>query len=287
VVARDSTVLAVKKRRPKYDECIRYALLHGESDIDRVVLGSTKDKYGVVRKYAPDVICLGYDQERFVEGLCAVFSGEIVRLCAFHPEVYKSSKIKKEANTVFRAKSALRGFLMKKRKYITLEQRKKSSENIVSAILSLPEVRSANTLLLYRPMESEVDIRSLFALLIRAGKKVLVPLPEKKGKPYCSLVNLNTKYVKCSLGYFVPVKVSPYVGKIDVCIAPCVGFDAQGNRLGRGGGWYDRFFAKNKCTVPIGVAFSEQEVVCLPVEKHDKKMAIFCTPEKIAHTKKV
>lgn len=277
VVARDGTVLAVKKRKPKYDECVRYGLLHGESEIDFVLLGNKKDKYAVVRKYNPDIICLGYDQQRFVEGLQKIFSGKIVRLSAFEPEVYKSSKIRKETDATMKAKSALRNALLTQRRSLSLEQRKQSSEIITESILSLPEVRSAKTILLYRPMGSEVDIRSLFLSLEQMGKKILVPSAKKRGELTCTLVTPDTVYNKCSLGYPVPKNTIPYVGKIDTALVPCVGWDRYGNRLGRGGGWYDRFLAKNRDTLPIGVAFAEQEIEHLPTERYDKKMAILCT----------
>jgi 5-formyltetrahydrofolate cyclo-ligase len=277
VVARDSTVLAVKKRKPKYDECVRYAFLRGESEIDLVTLGNRNDKYAVVRKYKPDIICLGYDQQRFVEGLQKIFSGEIVRLFAFEPEVYKSSKMPKEKDAIARAKSILRNVLLTKRGSLSADKRKQSSEIITESILSLPEVRIAKTILLYRPMGSEVDIRALFLSFDQMGKKILVPSAKKRGELTCALVTPKTMYSKCSLGYPVPQSVVPYVGKIDMALVPCIGWDRHGNRLGRGGGWYDRFLAKNKKVIPIGVAFAEQEMECLPTETYDKKMAILCT----------
>ncbi len=56
----------------------------------------------------------------------------------------------------------------------------------------------------------------------------------------------------------------------DVVIVPGLAFTAAGDRLGQGGGWYDRFLAhvRADCTT-VGVCFAEQLVDSLPVEPHD------------------
>ena len=58
---------------------------------------------------------------------------------------------------------------------------------------------------------------------------------------------------------------------VDVVVVPGVAFTAAGDRLGQGGGWYDRFLARiGDDTVTIGVGFVEQIVEALPVEAHDR-----------------
>ena len=66
VVARGKTVLSVKKQKTLNSEYKRVVVLRDRKSIDEVVLGSLGDKYKVIKKYQPDVICLGYDQEAFI-----------------------------------------------------------------------------------------------------------------------------------------------------------------------------------------------------------------------------
>ena len=101
VVARDETVKKVKKRLPQNSEDIRLKNIK-ESDLaDEVVLGSLENKYKAIEKYKPDVICLGYDQGTFTENLreklkeLGLGETKIIRLEAYHPEKYKSSKLRK------------------------------------------------------------------------------------------------------------------------------------------------------------------------------------------------
>jgi len=58
----------------------------------------------------------------------------------------------------------------------------------------------------------------------------------------------------------------------DLILAPLLGFDRAGNRLGQGGGFYDRAFAAYPQAMRIGIAWSIQEVDALPVESWDQSL---------------
>ena len=95
VVARDCTVLAVKGRVPRRTELERQKDIQASGLADSVILGEEGDKYQVIRRASPDIIALGYDQKAFVDNLAAKIgtTTHIVRLPAFHPEIYKSSRL--------------------------------------------------------------------------------------------------------------------------------------------------------------------------------------------------
>lgn len=67
----------------------------------------------------------------------------------------------------------------------------------------------------------------------------------------------------------------------DVLFMPLVGFTARGERLGQGGGFYDRWLAANPATLAIGMAWDVQEVDSLPLEDHDMPLAAIITPTRI------
>ena len=70
----------------------------------------------------------------------------------------------------------------------------------------------------------------------------------------------------------------------DLIFVPLVGYDNNLNRLGYGGGFYDRYFEKKlklKKIVKIGLAFSFQKIKKLPVNKFDKKLDRIITEKKI------
>ncbi|MEA1936644.1 MAG: adenylyltransferase/cytidyltransferase family protein [Patescibacteria group bacterium] len=100
VVARDKTVKKVKKRFPQNDENSRLEIIKKSGLVNEAVLGSLENKYQVVEKYRPAVICLGYDQKAFTENLrdklkeFNLLNTRIIRLKSYHPEKYKSSKLR-------------------------------------------------------------------------------------------------------------------------------------------------------------------------------------------------
>ncbi|MBI4653028.1 adenylyltransferase/cytidyltransferase family protein [Candidatus Kuenenbacteria bacterium] len=69
VIARDVTVKQVKGKLPDKNEKQRQQAVIKSNLADKVVLGNLKNKYAVIKKFKPDIICLGYDQEYFVSQL--------------------------------------------------------------------------------------------------------------------------------------------------------------------------------------------------------------------------
>ena len=108
VVARDKTVTMIKEQKPINKEAIRVRTIKDSRLADKVVFGSLTDKYAAIKKYRPDVICLGYDQKYFIDGLeeklekINLKKTKIIRLKPYKPEIYKSSKLKKlSKNLIF------------------------------------------------------------------------------------------------------------------------------------------------------------------------------------------
>ena len=99
IIARDKTVKKVKGESPDNDENFRKKQLEESGLTNKVMLGNIGDKYGVIRKYRPDIICLGYDQYAFTQKLQKELIDnkmdvKIIRLDPYKPEIFKSSIIK-------------------------------------------------------------------------------------------------------------------------------------------------------------------------------------------------
>lgn len=99
VVARDKTVWKVKGRLPKNTELVRLEKIKKSGLADKVILGNLRNKYAVIEKIKPDVICLGYDQMAFVDNLAGFLfekgmkNVKIKRLESYKPDIFKSSKL--------------------------------------------------------------------------------------------------------------------------------------------------------------------------------------------------
>lgn len=156
------------------------------------------------------------------------------------------------------------------------ESRQKRSFEIKKKLFSQPLFLQANTIMFYIAKREEVDTSVMIKDALKLGKKVVVPMILVKEKQIISsqLINPKKELEKGPYGVYQPK--NQFIRKvllktIDLVIVPGVAFDQKGNRLGRGGGYFDRFLSKlKKRNVPIfGLAFRFQILDKLPVLPHD------------------
>ena len=93
VVARDLNVKELKGKLPRQKEKLRLKKIKNIIFVNKAVLGQLRDKFKVIKKYKPSVICLGYDQVVDIGKLKRVFSGKIIRLNPYKRHIYKSSRL--------------------------------------------------------------------------------------------------------------------------------------------------------------------------------------------------
>ncbi|MBI4016111.1 MAG: adenylyltransferase/cytidyltransferase family protein, partial [Candidatus Aenigmarchaeota archaeon] len=101
IVARDKTTHKVKGHKTTFSEKKRLKAVQSVPEVNFATLGHTDDVYRVLEDYAPNVICLGYDQQAFTDKLEKELKkrkilAEIVRLPPYEPEKFKSTLIKKK-----------------------------------------------------------------------------------------------------------------------------------------------------------------------------------------------
>lgn len=177
-------------------------------------------------------------------------------------------------------KEDLRAILEEKRRILEKEQRDEYSEAIISRLVELPEFKAANVVLAYYPIKNEVNLRPLLEEC-RDKKVVLLPAVTRHGRrlelrQYAGREDLRR-------GRFgIPEPQTPkYKGGVDLVIVPGVGFDEDLHRLGRGGGYYDRFLKCRPNTPKVAVAYDFQIVRDVPVDRHDRKVDVVVTPSRV------
>ncbi len=146
--------------------------------------------------------------------------------------------------------------------------------------MRLAAIKNAKTVLVYLPVNNEVNTYSIIDYLLRAHKTVVVPRFTDSNYYFGKLNNLN----KLELGPFnIP---QPKVFKridskmIDVAIIPGVAFDQKGYRLGYGKGVFDRLLSDCDA-IKIGLAFDFQIIGKVEGEAHDIKMDIVVCEKKV------
>jgi 5-formyltetrahydrofolate cyclo-ligase len=145
-------------------------------------------------------------------------------------------------------------------------------------ILSATELKSATNVASYISYEFEPETSDINQKLIEAGKKVFLPrLLENNDIQWVSwdgsLENL-TKNEKI----YEPIGDAVEV-ELDVIILPALHVDRMGNRLGQGGGSYDRALSRSKAFKIALLHYGELTSEILPVQPHDEKVDAAATPE--------
>ncbi len=149
------------------------------------------------------------------------------------------------------------------------------------AVLALEEYDTARVVMLYLPIPHEVDTADVALRAWQAGKTVVVPKVDYDKWRINAVVcrSLNENMVTDLYGIPEPADADYWpAGEIDLVVVPALAFDRSGNRLGRGGGLYDRFLAEPDVKALLcGLAFDEQVVDELPAEHHDRPVDLLVT----------
>ncbi|MGL5981224.1 MAG: 5-formyltetrahydrofolate cyclo-ligase [Phocaeicola sp.] len=168
-------------------------------------------------------------------------------------------------------KRALRKQIAEEKKRISLQARMEKSELLFQKLEQHPAFNGAKTILLYHSLPDEVATHKFIK---KWSKEKLILLPVVNGETLTLKRFTNQKELIKSEQFNISEPIGEpftYYEEIDLAIIPGVAFDLQGNRLGRGKGYYDRLL--NRLTCPtIGVCFNFQVVNQLPTEEFDRAM---------------
>jgi 5-formyltetrahydrofolate cyclo-ligase len=133
----------------------------------------------------------------------------------------------------------------------------------------------------------EVDTSEAVLQAWQSGKTVAVPRIswQQRHMIPVQINSLETGFSTGASGLRNPIAGVPVPFEdIDLVVTPALGFDKKGNRLGRGGCYYDRFFANEKLkALKCGFAFAEQLVDSIPVKDHDEPVDFVVTDEGIIY----
>ncbi len=134
-----------------------------------------------------------------------------------------------------------------------------------------PAFKTASTILIYHSLPDEVDTHDFIEKWYNA-KRLLLPVvvgDELEIRLYTGSTDLSIG----SYGISEPIgDVFSDYANIELAIIPGMAFDFNGNRLGRGKGYYDRLLPKLPHTYKIGVCFPYQMVREIPAESFDIRM---------------
>ncbi len=182
-------------------------------------------------------------------------------------------------------KERLRMRLQKCLLEISAEQRSEKSRKACQNLVSTPQFQDALAVMMYLSLPHEVDTSEAILCAWQLGKTVSVPKIswQQRHMIPVQISSLETGFSTEVFGLRNPITGVPMpIEEIDLVVAPALGFDRKGNRLGRGSSYYDRFFANTELKAPrCGFAFAEQLIDSIPVTERDVPVDFLVTDETI------
>lgn len=164
------------------------------------------------------------------------------------------------------------------------ESRDKASADASLHLLALTELSALRVVLAYFALPAEIDPLPTVSAFREAEVAVAYPRIASPGVLEVHLVDDERDLVPGSFGLWQPREDATPVAltDIDAVILPGLAFDAHGNRLGYGGGYYDRLLPRLRpdC-LRIGLAFDQQLVPELPAEDHDATVDVVVTQTRV------
>jgi 5-formyltetrahydrofolate cyclo-ligase len=156
-----------------------------------------------------------------------------------------------------------------------------ASRRLAAHGLDFLRVQPGMTVSGFAAIRDEINPADLMTWLHAEGVMLALPVMAGKGLPLLLRAWAPGDAVApAQWGIAEPLDDKPEV-EPDVVLLPLLAFDAQGNRLGYGGGFYDRTLAKlraNKPVLAVGLAYDEQRVDAVPVESYDQRLDWVLTP---------
>ncbi len=182
-------------------------------------------------------------------------------------------------------KQQLRSHIKHLLRRIPASRHKQKSARACRNLVQTDNFQKASVVMLFMSFSHEIDAAQAIRAAWKAGKTVVVPKmsAHKKEMAPVKIMADNHEFSIEAAGLRNPIMTTDVpLESIELIVTPALGYDMAGNRLGRGGSYYDRFFANAKLKAHrCGLAFSEQLLEKVPVAHYDQPVHSLVTDEQV------
>ncbi len=272
--------------------------LHKKQDLKRIILASWLEQLGVSLWITPIWLSILYGAP--YRALIYSRIPQIALMAVVEPLMiylfFKAVEKVNLKNTVTEVdrdtldpKRNLRKVVIEKRESLSPEERKAKSENICRKLIDGEDFKGAKKILLYKAIKSEVDLSYLEAEIrkmedFRDKKVIAYPLVKSANEMIALAPNTEEDFVEGFHNILEPkadASEKVEAADFDIIVCPCTAFDEEGNRMGMGAGYYDRYLAQCGNAKIVAVAFECQKVATVFPEAWDKRMNAVYTEEQV------
>lgn len=177
-------------------------------------------------------------------------------------------------------KSELRQQMLGQRRTLSLRQREDAGQALAAHLAALPVAGAATRIACYVSMAYEPDTALILASFAERGIEVIVPVVVPDTALDWTIYTADAPLRRTALGIAEPTGVrlgAAAIADVDLVIVPALAVDHEGNRLGRGAGYYDR--ALPLASAPTAaLLFTGEIVTSLPCDPHDVPVDMAITP---------
>ena len=197
------------------------------------------------------------------------------------------------SGSLTRAKTAIRKKIIEERKLLDDVQRREKSFSITQRLFELDEFKKSKRVFCFLSLPHEVHADAIICESFRLDKEVFVPFVNNKRGilQVARIPSLNAEFVISEYGVREPAPqireiVSPSC--IDFVVAPGLAFDVYGNRIGYGGGYYDKLFkGLSRDVIQVGVGYDFQVLDSVPHSDLDESVHVVITETKTLRCRSV
>jgi len=193
--------------------------------------------------------------------------------CSFIDET--STKIAKDIITI--QKQMIRQNIKQLRDNMSKEEIDNHSSIITTKLIDTLNT-TKQSYLIYNSFGSEVKTNELIEYLLNKGNKIYLPKIQGENM-YPVEYNNNTELKKNNFGILEPSGPFTKINNF-TCIMPLIAIDTQGNRIGYGKGYYDKFLKNKKC-LKIGICYDYQIINTTPKDEYDIPLDMIITEKRI------
>ena len=175
-------------------------------------------------------------------------------------------------------KYQIRKKILKLRKSKNLENNHINFEKLIKVIRNQKNIKIVGG---YFPFNKEIDDLKILQALEK--KKYLITLPKIKKNNQMDFFEWSFTQPLIINKYGIPEPITNNTRYPDLLLVPLVAYDKKFNRIGYGGGYYDRYLkkiSKRKKIITIGLAYSFQKVINIPINDYDIKLDYIITDKK-------
>lgn len=186
------------------------------------------------------------------------------------------------------SRDAIRSNLRRRRRALSALQQRRAASQLAKHFSRSLYFRRAQRIAAYLASDGEINLQPLFNIAWKAGKQIYVPVIDGDHSMHFLRFRRGAPTRTARWGLREPQRGQRLQRnqRLDLVLLPLVAFDAMGNRLGRGGGFYDRYFGptgilRRHRPALVGAAHAFQQLPAIEAQRWDVKLDAIVTDRRL------